>query len=60
MGGTCRTHESEMTNSYKILVEKPERKGPLKDLDVDVRMKYGGKLWTEFICLRLGTAGWIL
>jgi hypothetical protein len=50
-----------MRNAYSILVEYPAGKRRLGDLGVDMRIilkwiirKYGGKLWTRCIWLRIG------
>jgi hypothetical protein len=37
MGGACSSH-GEMRNVYKIFVEKPEEKRPLRRLGVDGRI----------------------
>jgi hypothetical protein len=53
----------EMRNAYKILVGKPEGKRPLRRIGVDGKIilrKRGGKLWTLFIWLRIGTGGVLL
>jgi hypothetical protein len=56
-----------MRNSFKFLVGNPEGKRPLEDLGVDGRIisewilqKQGGKMWTEFISVRIGTSGVLL
>jgi hypothetical protein len=56
---------AEMRNSYTVLVGKPERKRPLgrrrrtweDDIRMDIREKMVGKLWSEFMWLRLGING---
>jgi len=65
MGGACSTHD--MRNAYKILVGKHEGKRPLGRICVDGRIilewilrKLGGKGWTGFIWLRIGTNGGLL
>jgi hypothetical protein len=58
----------EMRNAYKILVRKPEAKRALgEDLDLDgsiilkwILGKYGWRVWTGFIWLRIGTGGRLL
>jgi hypothetical protein len=54
MGNVARMEE--MTNAYKILVGKPERKNHSEHLSVDAEMilervleKLVGKVWTGFI-----------
>jgi hypothetical protein len=53
----------EMTNAYNISVRKSEDS---EDIGVDgsilelVLGKLGGKLWTGFIWLRIGTSGGLL
>jgi hypothetical protein len=63
MDGKCSTH-GRNGNVYKILVEKPERKGPREDLSVqdNIRMdlKCVGSVRTGFIWLRIGTSGRLL
>jgi hypothetical protein len=56
-----------MRNAYKFLVRKPEGGDHSEDLGVHRRIilewileKYGGKLWTESKCLRIGTSGKLL
>jgi hypothetical protein len=56
-----------MRNAYKILVGKHEGKRPLGRICVDGRIilewilrKLGGKGWTGFIWLRIGTNGGLL
>jgi hypothetical protein len=53
----------EERNSYNNVAGKPEGKRPLADLGVDRRIilksisgKQGGKVWTGFIWLRIGTS----
>jgi hypothetical protein len=50
-------------HSYNILVGKPERKRPLQGLVIDrtvilewILKEYGGKVWTEFVWLRIRTS----
>jgi hypothetical protein len=57
----------EISNTYKILVEEVKGRGHSEDLGVDGRIildlileKLFGKLWTGFICLRIGTSGGFL
>jgi hypothetical protein len=53
----------EMGNAYKILVGNPEEKRPLgrhkysweDNIKMDIR-EIGGKVWTEFIWIRIGTS----
>jgi hypothetical protein len=54
----------EMRNEYKILVGKPEGKRPLgrarRRWKGNTRMilgKWGGKMWTGCLWLRIGTSG---
>jgi hypothetical protein len=54
-------------NAYKILVERPEKRGHSKDLGIDKRIilkcilqKQGGRMWTELIWFRMQTSGGIL
>jgi hypothetical protein len=56
-----------MKYAYKIFVGRPETKRPLDDLDVRMRIisesifkKQGGKSWTGFIWLGIGTSGGLL
>jgi len=56
-----------MRNAYNILVGKPERKRPCGNLGIDGRIilewflgKYGGKVWTGCIWLRIGTSDRLL
>jgi hypothetical protein len=51
----------------KFWFENLKRRDYLEDLDIDgsiilKRMleKWGGKVWTGFIWLRIGTSGWLL
>jgi hypothetical protein len=53
----------EMRNTYQLLVGKPERKNHSKCLGVEGKTilerilgKYGGKLWSGCIWLRIGTS----
>jgi len=57
----------ENSSVYKFLVGKPEEKNHLGDLRVDGRtilklilQKWHGKLWTRFVCLRIGMIGGLL
>jgi hypothetical protein len=57
----------EMRYVYKILVGKPEGKRPHgrsvhgKMIVIEwIFRKYGGKVWSRFICLRIGTGGRLL
>ena len=57
----------EMGGAYRVLVEKPEGKGPLDDLGVDERIiikcifnKRDGGMWTGLILLRVDTGGGLL
>jgi hypothetical protein len=54
-------------NAYKILVGKPEGGDQSEDLYIDGKIilecilgKYGEKLWTEFVWIRVGTSGGLL
>jgi hypothetical protein len=54
----------EMRNAYNILVKNLQERDHLENKDVDRRIilekilrKYGGKLWTGFMWLRLATSG---
>jgi hypothetical protein len=56
-----------MRNAYRMLGGKPEGEKYSEDLDVDgnvilewILWKYGGKVWTGFIWLRIGTSGRLL
>jgi hypothetical protein len=56
-----------MRNAYNILVGKSEGKRPLRRSRLDGRIilewilgKYGGKLWTGFICARIRSGGGLL
>jgi hypothetical protein len=56
--------ETEIRRAYNILVGKPERKRPLgrrkSRREGNIRMdlgKCGGKVWTGFIWLWIGTSG---
>jgi hypothetical protein len=56
-----------MRNAYNVLVGKPEGKRPIgrprRRWEDNIRMvlrKYGGKLWTGYIWLRIGTSGGLL
>jgi hypothetical protein len=50
-------------HAYKIVVDKPERKRPLGRLrhrwknNIKVDLKYGVKVWTGSIWLRIRTSG---
>jgi hypothetical protein len=66
----CAGHAAcmgEIRNEYTLLVGKPEGKGPLgrprhrweDNIKMEL-MKQGGKLWTGFIWLRIGTVGGFL
>jgi hypothetical protein len=57
----------EIRKAYKILVWKPEGNRllgrPRSRWDENIRMdqrKYGRKVWTGFICFRIGTSGRLL
>jgi hypothetical protein len=56
-------HVREMRNAYKILDGKPERNRQLEDIGVDGKIilewilgKWGRKMWTGCIWLRIGTS----
>jgi hypothetical protein len=62
MSGACSTHGRD-EKCIQNLVGKPEGKNSSKDLGVDgstilewILGKQGGKLWTGFIWLRIGTS----
>jgi hypothetical protein len=66
MGGLHITHGRDL-NAYKIWLEKTKGKDHSEDLGVDGRIisewvlrKWGGKAWTGFVCLRIGTNGGLL
>jgi hypothetical protein len=50
-----------MKNSYKILIEKSKEKRPLGrprlrwEDNMKLDLKYGVRVWTEFIWLRIGS-----
>jgi hypothetical protein len=57
----------ETRNAYKILVGKRGGKNYSEDLGVDGRIilkwilgRWGGKVWTGFIWLSIGTSGGLL
>jgi hypothetical protein len=57
----------EVRNAYKIVVKKVKGRDDLEDLGIDGKIilerilgKYGGKDWTGFIWLRIGTSGGFL
>jgi hypothetical protein len=54
----------EMRNAYKILVRKCEGKRPCRRprhrWEDNVRKDLGGKVWTGYIWLRMGTSGRLL
>jgi hypothetical protein len=61
MGVVCSTHDSDKY-AYKVLVGRPEGKRPLVNIGRNGRTilelileKWGRKLWTGFIWLRIGT-----
>lgn len=56
--------KGENRSVCKFLVGKLEEKNHLEDLRLDVRtvlklifQKLHGKLWSRFVCLRIGTIG---
>jgi hypothetical protein len=62
MGGVCSKHV-EMRNTYRILVEKPQRQKPFERLVVDGGMilksilgKQNFRVWSGFIWFRTGTS----
>jgi hypothetical protein len=55
-------YTGEIRNSYNILVGKPERKRALGRnvkilLECTILWKQGGKVWTGYSWLRIGTSG---
>jgi hypothetical protein len=59
---SCTTH-GEIRIACKILVRKPERKGLEADEGIILEwilQKWGGKVWTGFILLRIGSIGNIM
>jgi hypothetical protein len=66
MGRACSTHWEER-NAYRILVGKPIVKRPLKrprhTWEDNIKMEFGEigmVVWTEFICIRMGSSGELL
>jgi hypothetical protein len=64
-GHVARIYEKR--NAHKFLVGKPEEKRSLEDLGADGKIilewilgKWGGKMWTGWFWLRLGTSGELL
>jgi hypothetical protein len=53
---------------YRILVRKPEGKRPLgrprhrwvDSIEIDLKEREDGMVWTGSICLRIGTSGGLL
>jgi len=63
MDRSCRVYGGEMRNVYNILIGKPEGKrilGRTRRRWETFLEKYGGKLWTGFIWLRMETSGQLL
>jgi hypothetical protein len=66
LGRECSTHEAKR-NAYTVFVRKPEVKRPLgrpgcrwgDNIKMYLR-EIGWVVWTEFICLRIGTSGELL
>jgi hypothetical protein len=63
MDPVCALHTGEMRNANKLLIAKPEG----EDLSINGRIKLrwilkrdSRKLWTECICIRIGTSGVLL
>jgi len=51
----------EMRNSYKSLVRKPEGKRHRWEDNVRIQLReMGGKMWTGFMWLRIGTSDRLL
>jgi len=53
----------EMKNLFKVLVINQKGRDHLEDLVVDgkiILLKYGGRVWTGFIWVRIGTSGELL
>jgi hypothetical protein len=66
MGGACSTHGPD-ERCIQNFSRKTEGKGHSEDLGVDGRIilewileKWGGKMWTECIWLRMGSSGGLL
>jgi hypothetical protein len=65
MGGACRTR-GEVGNAYKILVENPEGKMPLRrprcrwEGKIKMSLTYCGKAFAGLIWIRVGTGGGLL
>jgi hypothetical protein len=60
-------HMGEERTVYRILMEKPEGKRPLEDLDIGGKIilkctlqRYDGVVWTGLICHRKGISGGLL
>jgi hypothetical protein len=52
-----------MKNLFKVLVINQKGRDHLEDLVVDgkiILLKYGGRVWTGFIWVRIGTSGELL
>jgi hypothetical protein len=45
----------EMRSTYSILVRRPRRRWEDKKDNIKIG-KLGGRVWTGFICLRIGTS----
>jgi hypothetical protein len=57
----------EMRNAYRIMIGKPGSRDNSKDIGIDGSIilewklgKYGGKVWTGSIWLRMSTRGGLL
>jgi hypothetical protein len=66
MGGPCSTN-GRYEKTYNILVGKPEGRDDLEDLRINgkgilewILGKYGGRVWTGLIWLRIGTSDGLL
>jgi hypothetical protein len=62
MGGACSTN-GEKRNAYRLLVGKPERKGPQGRLRLGgcIKLRWiNDMMWTGLVWLRIGTSGELL
>jgi len=64
VGGTCSTHGRDEKYITKFWLNNLKGRDQLEDTDVYGKIIldciYGGKVWTGFICLRIGTSGGVL